>query len=62
MNNNQNEIMIYEDNNGVTKVNVKFIDEDIWMTKHHIADIYKTKPRKRIVYTILFKYYKNVRL
>ena len=34
--------MIYEDKDGITRVNVKFIDEDIWLTKYHIADIYKT--------------------
>lgn len=37
-----NNIMIYEDKDGVTKVNVKFIDEDVWITKYQIADIYKT--------------------
>ena len=42
MNNNKNEIMIYEDKDGVTKVNVKFIDEDVWLTKYDIANIYKT--------------------
>ena len=42
MNDKQNNIMIYEDKDGVTKVNVKFIDEDIWLTKYQIADIYKT--------------------
>ena len=39
---NDNDIMIYEDKDGITKVNVKFIDEDIWLTKNHIASIYKT--------------------
>lgn len=39
---NNNDVMIYEDKDGVTKVNVKFIDEDVWLTKYHIADIYKT--------------------
>ena len=38
----QNNIMIYEDNDGVTKISVKFSDEDIWLTKYQIADIYKT--------------------
>lgn len=37
-----NDIMIYEDKDGVTKVNVKFIDEDVWLTQNHIANIYKT--------------------
>lgn len=39
---NNNEIMIYEDKNGITKVNVKFSDEDIWLTQSQIAEIYKT--------------------
>ena len=34
--------MIYEDKDGVTKVSVKFIDEDIWLTQNQIAEIYKT--------------------
>ena len=42
MNKNDNDIMIYEDKDGITKVNVKFINEDIWLTQNHIANIYKT--------------------
>ena len=42
MDDKQNNIMIYEDKDGVTKVSVKFIDEDVWLTKYQIADIYKT--------------------
>ena len=42
MNEKQNEIMIYEDKDGVTKVNVKFANEDIWLTQNQIALIYKT--------------------
>lgn len=40
--NEKNEIMIYEDKDGVTKVNVKFMNEDIWLTQNQLADIYKT--------------------
>ena len=39
---NNNEIIIYQDKDGVTKVNVRFINEDVWLTKYDIADIYKT--------------------
>ena len=42
MNKSNNEIMIYEDKDGITKVNVKFIDEDIWLTQNQLAEIYKT--------------------
>lgn len=39
---NKNEILIYEDKDGVTKVNVTFTDEDIWLTQNQLAEIYKT--------------------
>lgn len=42
MDENNNEIMIYEDKDGITKVNVKFMNEDIWLTQNQLADIYKT--------------------
>lgn len=38
----KNEMLIYEDKDGMTKVNVKFTDEDIWLTQNQLADIYKT--------------------
>lgn len=37
-----NEIMIYEDKDGIPKINVKFVNEDIWLTQNQIAEIYKT--------------------
>ena len=37
-----NEIMIYEDKDGITKANVKFIEDDICINQNQIADIYKT--------------------
>ena len=40
--NNKNEILIYEDKDGITKVNVTFTDEDIWLTQSQLAEIYKT--------------------
>ncbi len=39
---NDNDIMIYEDKDGITKVNVKFVDEEVWLTQNHIASLYKT--------------------
>ena len=39
---NKNEVLIYEDKDGKTCVDVKFIDEDVWLTKYQLADIYKT--------------------
>ena len=40
--NNKNEVLIYEDKDGLTRVDVKFIDEDVWLTQNQLADIYKT--------------------
>ena len=42
MQKNENNIIIYQDENGITKVNVRFVDEDIWLTQNQIAEIYKT--------------------
>ena len=39
---NKNEVLIYEDKDGITKVNVTFTDEDIWLTQSQLAEIYKT--------------------
>ena len=39
---NKNELLIYEDEDGKTRVDVKYIDEDVWLTKYQLADIYKT--------------------
>lgn len=38
----ENDIAIYQDKDGITKVHVKFIDEDIWLTQNSIASLYKT--------------------
>lgn len=48
MNNIGNDIMIYEDKNGITKINVKFINEDLWLTQNQIADIYKTTSKMSV--------------
>ena len=42
MQKNENNIRIYQDEDGITKVSVKFSDEDIWLTQNQIAEIYKT--------------------
>ena len=42
MQKNENNIIIYQDENEITKVNVRFVDEDIWLTQNQIAEIYET--------------------
>jgi hypothetical protein len=42
MNESENSIILYQDENGVTRVNVRFSDEDLWLTQLQIAEIYDT--------------------
>ena len=37
-----NGIIIYQDEDGVTKVNVRFSNEDVWLTQNQLAEIYDT--------------------
>lgn len=39
---NKNGIIIYQDDNGMTKINVRFVDEDVWLTQQQLAEIYDT--------------------
>ena len=39
MQQNENNILIYQDDNGITKVNVRFSDEDVWLTQAQLAEI-----------------------
>ena len=39
---NKNNIILYQDENGITKVSVRFSDEDLWLTQNQIAEIYDT--------------------
>lgn len=37
-----NNVIIYQDENGVTNVSVRFSDEDLWLTQNQMAEIYDT--------------------
>lgn len=39
---NENKIILYQDDNGITKVSVRFAEEDLWLTQKQIAEIYDT--------------------
>ena len=34
-----NHLIIYQDDNGLVKVNVRIADEDVWITHGQLADI-----------------------
>lgn len=38
----ENKITLYQDDNGITKVSVRFAEEDLWLTQRQIAEIYDT--------------------
>ena len=38
----ENRIILYQDDNEVTRVSVRFADEDLWLTQNQLADIYQT--------------------
>ena len=37
-----NKIIIYQDDNDVTRVSVRFADEDLWLKQNQLAEIYDT--------------------
>lgn len=38
----ENKIILYQDDNEITRVSVRFADEDLWLTQNQLADIYQT--------------------
>jgi len=45
---NQNNIVIYQTDDGKTKIDVKFENETVWLSQQQMADLFKT-PRTNIV-------------
>ena len=39
---NENTIILYQDDNEITRVSVRFADEDLWLTQSQLAEIYCT--------------------
>ncbi len=37
-----NNVIIYQDDNGTTRISVRFSDEDLWLTQNQIAELYDT--------------------
>ncbi len=40
--NNQGEIIIYQTEDGNTKIDVRFIDETVWLTQQQLCELYQT--------------------
>ena len=41
-NQNNGEILIYQSENGMTKINVKIMDETVWLTQAQLCELYQT--------------------
>ena len=41
-NKNKGNIVIYQSNDGLTKIDVKFEAETVWLTQQQMAELYKT--------------------
>ena len=37
-----NKLILYQDDDEITRVSVRFADEDLWLTQNQLADIYCT--------------------
>lgn len=40
--NEENKIILYQDDDEITRVSVRFADEDLWLTQNQLAEIYQT--------------------
>ena len=40
--NTENKIILYQDDNEITRISVRFADEDLWLTQNQLAEIYCT--------------------
>ena len=38
----ENKIILYQDDNEITRVSVRFAEEDLWLTQNQLAEIYCT--------------------
>ena len=38
----ENSVILYQDENGITRVTVRFANDDLWLTQNQIAEIYDT--------------------
>ena len=39
---NNSEIVIYQSEDGITKIDVKFEDESVWLTQAQLCELYQT--------------------
>lgn len=42
MQNKENKLILYKDENGKVSVNVRFADEDVWLTQAQLVEVYQS--------------------
>ena len=47
---NGNKLILYKDDEGRVSVNVRFADEDVWLTREILAEIYASTPQNISLY------------
>lgn len=57
--NTQSEIIIYQTEDGSTKIDVKFEDETVWLTQAQLCELYQTSKSNPISVSILNIYLKK---
>lgn len=40
--NENNSVVLYQDEDGITRVDVRFSNEDVWLNQEQLAEIYRT--------------------
>ena len=46
----ENKLILYKDEESIVNVNVRFADEDVWLTRENLAEIYATTPQNITLY------------
>lgn len=42
MEKSDNKVLLYQDDNGLTRIDVRFANEDVWLNQEQLAEIYCT--------------------
>ena len=41
----ENKLILYKDDEGRVSVNTRFVDEDVWLTRENLAEMYANTPQ-----------------
>lgn len=55
--NNQGKIVICQTDDGDTKIDVRFVDETVWLTQAQLCELYQTSKSRLLLKCFEFSYY-----